>query len=185
MSTHATPSDANVWLDGDAYRGKAGAPLPDDPFKANLDGFLPFGGIEAGFTFNSDQTATKKKVWNHRNSAYRVIRDPLDEGVTFRAVDNNEATRLTRAMGGKVTVVNKRYRLEKGDGEEFSLIVRLDDGADNTVIFYPRATLDGAPTRAAMDGQNLDGWEFKVTALEKPIEILPGEATESGSHLPE
>lgn len=173
MSTFADPSKAYLWLDGDAFRGKAGAELPEDVYAAKLEGFDAFGGIEAGFELTSEQSITKKKVFNYRQSAYKVARDPLDEGMKFRAVDNTKATVMTRMQGGKVTMKGKNGVIEKGIGEEFSLLVRLDDGADKTAFFCPRATLSAPATRAAMDGQNLDGWEFSVTFLEPCQEILP------------
>lgn len=177
MSEYANPTNANVWLDGDAFRGAPGIKPPADFFAKTIENMLAYGGVEAGFNITTEQSVTKKKVFNYRQSAYKVTRDPLDEGVTFRAVDDNEATRLTRAMGGKVTIVDGRYRLEKGDGEEFSFLLRLDDGEDDMAIWCPRATLSSAPTRAAIDGQTIDGWEFALTFLEKPIEILPGKPT--------
>lgn len=173
MSTFADPNKAYLWLDGDAFRGKAGAELPADPFAEKLEDFDAFGGIEAGFELTSDQSVTKKKVFNYRTSAYKVARDPLDEGMKFRAVDNTKATVMTRMQGGKVTMKGKHGVLEKGIGEEFALLVRLDDGDDQTAFFCPRATLSAPATRAAMDGQNLDGWEFTVTFLEPCLEILP------------
>ncbi|MEJ6019876.1 hypothetical protein [Corynebacterium sp. H113] len=175
MSTYANPNNAYAWLDGDAFRGEAGATMPADIFAASLDaeGFDAYGGIEAGFELTSDQSVTKKKVFNYRQGAYKVMRDPLDEGFKFRAVDNTKATALTRAQGGKITKVGDRYQLEKGIGEEFSLIVRLDDGDDTTAFFSPRVTLSGPATRAQIDGQNIDGWEFTITALEPFVEILP------------
>ncbi|PFG27397.1 hypothetical protein [Corynebacterium renale] len=174
MSNYADPNKAYVWMDGDAFRGKAGAKLPTDPFAAKLADFDAFGGIEAGFEETADQSVDKKKVWNYRQSAYKVTRDPLESGIKFRAVDNSKATLLTRAQGGKITKLGENYGMERGLGEEFSLLVRLDDGEDKTAIFCERATLAGPPVRAALDGTNIDGWEFDVTFLAKPIEILPG-----------
>ena len=104
MSKYADPNKAYVWLDGDAFRAPKGTPMPADPFAESLDAaWKPFGGIEAGFELTSEQSVQKKQVWNYRKSAYKVTREPLTEGVKFRAVDNTEATLLTRAQGGKVT----------------------------------------------------------------------------------
>lgn len=173
MSDYADPNKANVWLDGDAFRFKKGTVLPEDVFAEDLgENFLPYGGIEAGFNMTSTQTTNKLKVWNYRSSSYKVTRDPLEEGVTFRAVDNSEATKLTRAMGGKITKIAGRDVLEKGDGEEFGLLIRLFDGDDSTAIWYPNGTV-GAPTRTNADGQGIDGWEFTYEATEKPKEFLP------------
>ncbi len=184
MSKHADPNKAYLWLDGDAYRGAAGMQKPADLTAADPANMLAFGGIEAGFNVTTEQTVNKKTVFNHRQSAYKVSRSPMDEGVTFRAVDDNEATRLTRAMGGQVTKVGERYELTKGDGEEFALLIQLNDGDDDMAIWCDRCTLSAPPTRAALDGENIDGWEFTVTFLSKPIEVLPateGVPSASGS----
>lgn len=174
MSQYANPENAYIWLDGDAFRGAAGAEMPDDPFADTIADFAAYGGIEAGIESTTEQSVTKKHVWNYRKAAYKVARDPIDEGVKFRATDNSEATALTRAQGGKVIKKGDHYILEKGIGEEFSILLRLNDGTDKTAFFCSRATLSGPATRAAMDGQALDGWEFDVTFLEPPVEILPG-----------
>lgn len=177
MSKHADPNKAYIWLDGEAYRGAPDMEMPDDLSAPDPQGMLPYGGIEAGFNLTTEQSVTKKQVWNHRQSSYKVARGPLDEGATFRAVDDNEATRLTRAMGGKVTKLESgRYLLEKGDGEEFSLLLQLTDGEDDMAIWCPRVTLSTPPTRASLDGENIDGWEFTVTFLSKPVELLPNTA---------
>lgn len=173
MSTYADPNKAFAWLDGDAFRAPSGTALPDDPFAATLDGWDAYGGIEAGFALNGEQTVNKKKVFNYRQAAYKVMRDPLDEGVTFRAVDNSQATKLTRAQGGTITVKEGREHLVKGDGEDFALIVRLNDGEDSTLFYWKDGTLSAPPTRAAIDGQSIDGWEFAYTGLKPVVEILP------------
>lgn len=174
MSTYADPNKAYVWLDGDAFRAPAGTELPADPFAAELDSaWKPFGGIEAGFELTSEQSVNKKTVWNYRKSAYKVTREPLTVGVKFRAVDNSEATMVTRAQGGKITKKGSLYIVEPGQGEEFALLIRLADGEAQTAFYYPLATLEGPATRAAIDGQNIDGWEFSVTALKGVQEIIP------------
>lgn len=173
MSSYADPNKAFVWLDGDAFRAPSGTPLPADPFAEELTGWDAYGGIEAGFAPTSEQSVTKKKVFNYRQASYKTTRDPLDEGVTFRAVDNTLATKLTRAQGGTITVKGGREHLVKGDGEDFALIIRLDDGEDSTLFYWADGTLSAPPTRAAIDGQNIDGWEFAYTGLAPLEEILP------------
>lgn len=173
MSEHASPSKAYVWLDGDAFRGAAGAPLPANPFAQTIEGFKPYGGIEAGFEVTAEQAINKLKVFNYRKAAYKVTRDPLDEGMKFRAVDNSEATVLTRMQGGKITASGDNKVLEKGIGEEFSLLVVLNDGVAKTAFYSPRVTLSAPATRAAINGQGLDGFEFTITFLEPMQEILP------------
>ena len=173
MSTYADPNKAFAWIDGDAFRAPAGTELPADPFTAELEGWDAFGGIEAGFTPSAEQTVNKKKVFNYRQAAYKVLRDPLDEGITFRAVDNSQATKLTRAQGGTITLKEGREHLVKGDGEDFALIVRLSDGDDSALFYWQKGTLSAPPTRAAIDGQSIDGWEFAYTGLVPVVEILP------------
>lgn len=174
MSQYANPEKAYVWLDGDAFRGAAGMDIPADPFAEELADLLPFGGVEAGFELTSEQAVNKLQVFNYRKAAYKVARDPLTEGCKFRAVDNSKATVLTRAQGGKVTKVGEYYAVEKGIGEEFSLLIRLDDGDDKMAVWCERCTLSGPATRAAIDGKSLDGYEFTIEFLVPAVEILPG-----------
>lgn len=174
MSDFANPEKAYAWIDGDAFRYQAGLPIPTDAYDAAPKDGMPFGGIEAGFELTSDQSVNKKMVFNYRQAAYKVLRQPLDEGMKFRAVDNSQATLLTRAQGGKITIKNGLPVLEKGDGEEFGLLVRLDDGNDKTAFYCSRCTLSAPATRAAIDGQTIDGWEFTITFLAPLQEILPG-----------
>ncbi len=177
MSTYADPNKANVWLDGDAFRAPSGTPMPVDPFNpTEAEGWLPFGGIEAGFTTSSEQSVTKKKVWNYRQASYKVTRDPLDEGVTFRMVDNSEAALLTRAQGGTITTVAGRDSIKKGDGENFALIVVLRDGDEDAVLYWSDGTLSGPVTRAAIDGQNIDGFDVPYTGLTTMEEIIPADS---------
>lgn len=180
MSQNANPEKAHVWLDGDGYRGKAGMDRPSlaDVFATNrreIEGMDAFGGIEAGFTPTAEQTVNQLRVWNYRRASYKVARDPLSEGMTFRAVDNSKATVLTRAQGGRVWVEDGHWMVEKGIGEEFAFLMVLDDGNEKTAFFSPRVTLSGPATRSGMDGQAIDGWEFPIVALEPFLEILPGQ----------
>lgn len=174
MSQHANPERAFVWIDGDAYRFPAGASMPEDPFAVTHSEGLAFGGIQAGFEHNLEQTVRKHDVWNYRQATYAVSRDPLNEGFAFRAVDNTAATALTRAQGGTITKVGDRFQLESGDGEEFGLLIVLSDGVDQEAHWSPRVTLDGPPTRTAVNGQDIDGWQFPITALAPFIEIMAG-----------
>lgn len=173
MSQYADPAKAYVWLDGDAFRGTAGAEMPADPFAAELESFDAYGGIEAGFEVTSEQSVDRKTIFNKRDQTYKIVRQPLQEGMKFRAVDNSKATLLTRAQGGKVTTKGSLKLLTKGKGEEFSLLVRLDDGVAKTAFWCPRVTLAGPATRAAIDGQTIDGWEFDIAFLAPLIEVLP------------
>lgn len=172
--TTADPSKAYLWLTGDAYRAKADTPLPaGDLLKAELPGWDAFGGIEAGFEQTSEQSVTEKQVFNYHKAPYKIARDPLKEGVKFRAVDNTKATLLTRAQGGKVVKKGEHYAIEKGIGEEFALFIRVEDGNDAGFFYCPRVTLKAPATRAAIDGQNIDGWEFDFSFLSPMVEIIP------------
>lgn len=174
MSQFANPDKAYVWLDGDAFRAPAGTDLPNDLYAEDLDKeWLPYGGVEAGFEETSEQSVTKLNVFNYRNSAYKIGREPLVSGMKFRAVDNSEATLKTRAQGGKVVKSGDNYVLEKGIGEEFALLVRLDDGDDKMAWYSPRVTLSAPATRAAIDGKSIDGFEFDITALVPFKEVIP------------
>lgn len=174
MSKFANPEHAYVWLDGDAFRAAAGTELPADVYADELKNWLPYGGIEAGFEETTEQNVTKLNVFNYRQSAYKVGREPLVSGMKFRAVDNTEATLRTRAQGGTVTKDKAgNVILEKGIGEEFALLVRLDDGEDKMAWYSPRVTLSGPANRATIDGKTIDGWDFEITALIPFKEILP------------
>lgn len=173
MSDFANPEKAYAWLDGDAFRFPAGSEMPEDVYADKFDDGLPYGGIEAGFELTTEQSVTKKKVFNYRKSAYKVLRDALDQGMKFRAVDNSEATLKTRLQGGTITKVGQNHVVEIGVGEEFALLVRLDDGEDKTAFWCERVTLSGPATRAAIDGQSIDGWEFNITYLSPLQEVIP------------
>ena len=177
MSTYADPSKAYLWLDGDGWRGEAGIDLPALTAEAIDAVMKPYGGIETGFEVTADQKVEKKKVWNYRQAPYKVARDPLENGMKFRAVDNTEATLLTRAQGGTITKVGENYHMVQGEGEEFSFLTCVRDGDDESWFWCPRATLSAPATRAALDGQNLDGWEFTLTFLEPMVEIIPARPT--------
>ena len=172
--TTADPSKAYLWLTGDAYRAPVDTKLPQgDLRKAEITGWDAFGGIEAGFEQTAEQSVTEKQVFNYRKAPYKIARDPLKEGIKFRAVDNTKATLLTRAQGGKIIKQGDHYAVEKGIGEEFALLIRVEDGTDAAFFYSPRVTLKAPATRAAIDGQNIDGWEFDVSFLSPMVEIIP------------
>lgn len=172
--TTANPSNAYLWLTGDAYRAPVDTDLPQgDLRKAEIKGWDAYGGIEAGFEQTAEQSVTEKQVFNYRKAPYKIARDPLKEGIKFRAVDNTKATLLTRAQGGKIIKQGDHYAVEKGIGEEFALLIRVEDGTDAAFFYSPRVTLKAPATRAAIDGQNIDGWEFDVSFLAPMVEIIP------------
>ena len=172
--TTADPSKAYLWLTGDAYRAPADTKLPEgDLLAEEIKGWDAYGGIEAGFEQTSEQSVTEKQVCNYRKAPYKIARDPLKEGIKFRAVDNTKATLLTRAQGGKIIKQGEHYAIEKGVGEEFAIFIRVEDGTDAAFFYSPRVTLKAPATRAAIDGQNIDGWEFDVSFLSPMVEIIP------------
>ena len=172
--TTADPSKAYLWLTGDAYRAPADTKLPEGDLLAEaIKGWDAYGGIEAGFEQTSEQSVTEKQVFNYRKAPYKIARDPLKEGIKFRAVDNTKATLLTRAQGGKIIKQGEHYAIEKGVGEEFAIFIRVEDGTDAAFFYSPRVTLKAPATRAAIDGQNIDGWEFDVSFLSPMVEIIP------------
>ncbi|WP_276922436.1 hypothetical protein [Corynebacterium pyruviciproducens] len=173
--TTADPSKAYLWLTGDAYRAPADTALPTgDLLKEKIAGWDAFGGIEAGFEQTSEQSVTEKQVFNYRKAPYKIARDPLKEGIKFRAVDYTKATLLTRAQGGKIVKLGeKRYAIETGIGEEFALLIRVEDGDDAAFFYCPRVTLKAPAVKAAIDGQNIDSWEFDFAFLSPMVEIIP------------
>ena len=173
MSKYANSQNAYVWLDGDAFRGEAGAEMPTDPFAETISNFDAFGGIEAGFEVTVEQSIDKKTIFNKRDVVYKIVRQAVQSGMKFRAVDNTKASLLTRAQGGKVTKKGELYTMTPGLGEEFSFLVTLNDGVDKMGFWCPRVTLAAPVTRAAIDGQNIDGWDFDISFLEPVVEILP------------
>ncbi|WP_278721108.1 hypothetical protein [Corynebacterium matruchotii] len=173
MSDFADSKKAHVWLDGDAFRAPVGTAMPTDPFAATLTGWDAYGGIEAGIEVTAEQQVTKKKIWNKRNAIYKIIRDALESGMKYRAVDNSKAALLTRLQGGKITKKGDLYVAELGLGEEFAFFCRFDDGVSKMAFYCPRVTLASPAKRATLDDQNLDGWEFENSFLEGYEEILP------------
>jgi len=173
--TTANPDKAHLWLTGDAYRAPADTALPAGDLRAaTIKGWDAYGGIEAGFEQTSEQSVTEKQVFNYRQAPYKVAREPLKEGMKFRAVDNTKATMLTRLQGGKIVVdENGNNIMQKGIGEEFALFIRVEDGEDAAFFYSPRVTLKGPATRAAIDGQTIDGWEFDVSFLAPLQEVIP------------
>lgn len=172
--TTADPSKAYLWLTGDAFRAPAGTKLPEgDLLAKELKGWDAYGGIEAGFEPSVEQSVTQKDVFNYRQAPYKVARDPLKEGMKFRAVDNTKAAMETRLQGGYVVKVGEHYGTVKGVGEEFAFFMRVEDGSDAAFVYCPRATLKGPATRPTIDGQTIDGYEFDLAFLEPAMDIIP------------
>lgn len=180
MSTHADPSKAYVWLDGDIYRAPAGTALPTNPFAtAPTSGTSPvitwdaFGGIEAGFEVNPSRDIKTLPVWNRRKAPYKVVKGPQEDRIKLRAVDYSKATVLTALQGGTITEVPASsgvFKWEPGDDEDFAMCLMLrEDGA--TAGFYcPRVTLTTPPPRN-FGGEALDGFEFELLALDPLVPL--------------
>ena len=182
MSKNATPSSAFMWLDCDAYRGKAGAPRPDlsDMSEgAAYEGFDAFGGMETGFSITSEGAATPKQVMNYRQAPYKVSRAPRVDTVTFRNVDTSKAYLDTITNGGRILEFpDGTVEIEVGTTEEFSLLLIAREGDEAGAYYSPRVTLSTPPTEGAVDGETLAGSEFSIIALE-PLRKIYGERPEA------
>lgn len=177
MSKHANPEYAFLALDADVYRGEAGAEIPDlakmldEDFKP--EGFDPIGGIETGFNISSEGSANPKRVMNYRQAPYKVSREPRVDTITFKAVDTSIGAVKIKLQGGTlITRPDGTYMLEEGTNEEFSLLLVARDGEHTKAYYTERATLSTPPTKAAYDGDTLDGDELSVMALSPLREIL-------------
>lgn len=167
MSTHADPSKAYVWYDGDAFRGAVDAAQPADPFATAVAGLQPFGGIKAGFESTPEQNTTPLDVWNRRGAPYKLKRDPRRDKMKFRAVDYSAATVLTILNGGTITetsIGSGIFQWEEGDDDEFSILLRVTDPTGSLALWTPRATLASPPPRSWNDS-DLDGFDFDIMAL--------------------
>lgn len=174
MSTHADPSKAYVWLDGDVFRAPADTALPEDPFADILvTGTAPgvtwdaFGGVEAGFEVTPSRDIKTLPVWNRRKAPYKVIKGPQEDRFKLRAVDYTKATVLTALQGGTITEVGTAsgiFKWEPGDDEDFAAIFLLRDEEDTSGFYSPRVTLTTPPPRV-FGGETLDGFEFELLSL--------------------
>ena len=183
MSTHAAPEKAYVWLDGDGYRAPAGTALPTNPFAVSpVTGSVTwdaFGGIEAGFEITPTRDVTPKPVWNRRLAPYKVIKSPTEERVKMRPVDYSVATVLTALQGGSIAEVSTGvYRWDRGDDEEFALLMVLRDETATQAFYSPRVTLTTPPPRT-FGGEDLDGFEMELLALEPFIPLTSFNPLES------
>lgn len=175
MSDHANPEKAYIWLDGDGYRAPAGTGIPTDPFAVNpATGSVvwdAFGGIEAGFELTPTRDVTPKTVWNRRRAPYKVIKSPTEERVKLRPVDYSAATVLTALQGGSISVLSPGiYQWNMGDDEDFALLLTLRDESATQVFYSERVTLTTPPPRT-FGGEDLDGFELELLALEPFIPL--------------
>lgn len=170
MSTHADPEKAYIWLDGDGFRAPAGTAVPTDPFATSpVSGsvnWLAYGGIEAGFELTPTRDTSPKRVWNRRLAPYKVIKSPTEERIKLRPVDYSVASVLTALQGGSISVVSPGVnRWNMGDDEEFALLMVLRDENAKQAFYSERVTLTTPPPRT-FGGEDLDGFELELLALE-------------------
>lgn len=172
MSTHADPNKATVYLDVDFYRAPAGTALPADPFADNpITGTAPgvawdaYGGLQMGFDVTPTQDVKKHKVMNFRKSSYAVTSSPRDDTLKFRATDRSKATFLTMLEGGEVIELGTgNFEYKKGNGEEFAVLAIARDISAKAWFYCERNRL-GTPPPRSFKGEDLDGWEFELIAL--------------------
>jgi hypothetical protein len=166
MSDYASPADARLWLDGDAFRAPAGTELPDDIFASALEGWDAFGGIKAGFSREPSQDNTPLPVWNKRGT-YRLKKGDKVETIKFRPVDYSKASALTLLTGGSIaetSVGSNVFEWIEGDEEFFALIIRVVDGTEWKAYFLKKSELANKPTET-MDGEDIEGWDLEIQDL--------------------
>lgn len=186
MSNFANPQDAYAWLDGDGFRAVAGAGIPSNvftlagntkPLTAAVTGppaipaatWDPFGGVEAGFQKTPSQNLNKIHASNYRAAPYKVLRDPLEEALKFRAYDYSKASVLTALQGGSIVEVGAPgsgiYEWVLGEAEEFAFLWVSKQAGDGIAFYCERVTL-GTPTPSNIaDGKSIDGFDFEFINL--------------------
>ncbi|HEY3557401.1 MAG TPA: hypothetical protein VGL05_08055 [Kribbella sp.] len=174
MSDYASPADARLWLDGDAFRAPAGTALPVDIFASALTGWDAFGGIKAGFSREPSQDNTNLTIWNKKGT-YRQKKGEKTESIKFRPVDVSKATALTLLTGGSIaetSVGSGIWEWIEGDEETFALIIRVQDGTEWKAFFLKKAELATKPPET-MDGEDIEGWDLEV------IDLVPDDGSKS------
>ncbi|MGB3443891.1 MAG: hypothetical protein WBA97_34570 [Actinophytocola sp.] len=184
MSTYADSSKARLWLDGDGFRGTVNASPPADVFATSIAGMDAFGGIKAGFTITPNQDVTDLDVWNNESgAAYYTSKKPPTYGIKFRPVDYSKATTLTLLRGGSIAetgVGSGIFEWIEGDDEEFSLLIRVVNGAKKKAYYIARCTLATIPEEV-MNDEDLEGWdmEFKPLAPSGGVKAIRRYTTEN------
>ncbi|MEV6897448.1 hypothetical protein [Amycolatopsis sp. NPDC051372] len=174
MSDYASPADARLWLDGDAFRAPAGTELPDDIFASALPGWDAFGGIKAGFSREPSQDNTNLTIWNKRGT-YRQKKGEKTESIKFRPVDVSKATALTLLTGGSIAETSTGsniFEWIEGDEETFALIIRVQDGTEWKAFYLKKSELASKPPET-MDGEDIEGWDLEV------IDLVPDDGSKS------
>lgn len=173
MSNYADPSKGVVYLDVDMFRAPAGTALPALPFaEPPTTGTSPgtvwdaFGGLQMGFDLTPSQDIKKHRVMNYRKSAYAVTSSPRDDTFKMKATDRSKATFLTVLEGGSVVELSTGlYEYEKGPGDEFAVLAIARDISAKAFFYCSRVRL-GTPPPRTFKGEDLDGWEFELIALD-------------------
>lgn len=191
MSNFANPQDAYAWLDGDGFRAPAGTGIPTNLFA--LTGTTkpltpavvgppahpavtwdPFGGIEAGFNKAPKQNLTKLHAANYRKAPYKVLRDPLEDTMKFKAYDYSKASVMTALQGGTITEVGTAtgvFRWDLGEFEEFALLWISKQASDGVAFWCDRVTL-GTPTASNIaDGKSIDAFDFEFINLSPVVRL--------------
>lgn len=163
MSDFADPDKAFLPLDGDAFRAPAGTSLPTDIFAATLTGWDAYGGIKAGFVVETAQQNTKLTIFNAKGT-YRNKKGQKEPQLRFRPVDQSKATVTTNLMGGSVVAAAGGYEHVQGDGENFAIIIRVQDGDEWIAYYAEKAELDTIPTET-LDGEDLVGYDYVLVPL--------------------
>lgn len=163
MSTYANPSKAFLPLDGDAFRAPENTALPADIFATSLSGWDAYGGIKAGFEVEVQQDTTKLKIFN-KAGVYRVKRDSEEPQLRFRPVDQSKATALTNIRGGSVSAGGGGFEHIRGTTEQFSVIIRVQDGNEWIAYYAKSAELDKIALEK-LDGEDIVGYDYVLLPL--------------------
>ncbi|OZF00856.1 hypothetical protein CH300_20170 [Rhodococcus sp. 15-1154-1] len=180
-SAFANSDDAYAWLTGDGFRAPVGTPIPSNAFTVDAvpsSGtgtpvlWDPFGAIDAGFEKTPTQNLTKLTAFNVRDSTYKLLRDPVEETLKFRALDYSIASVKTALQGGTISKLGSAniwvWNIE--EGEEFAFLWTSIDGDDAAGFYCSKVTL-GTPTPTKIDGKTIDGFDFELINL-APVKRL-------------
>lgn len=166
MSDFANPAKAREWLDGDAFRAPVGTSAPTDIFAPTLAGWAAFGGIKAGFVVTTDRDVVDIDVFNNTSGVpYKRRKKPPAVTVKFRAVDYSTATVLTLLRGGSISAAMGGFEMVEGDEEEFALIFRVADGADQKAYYVAKGELLTIPEESMGAEDDVEGFDFEVGPL--------------------
>ncbi|QCQ91731.1 hypothetical protein [Rhodococcus sp. SGAir0479] len=200
MSNHANPQNAYAWMDGDAFRAPAGTKIPSNAFKltgtelpltAAITGppaipavtWPAFGGVEAGIQKSPSQNLTKLHAANYRDAPYKILRDPREEVLKFKAYDYSRASVQTALQGGSITESSAGsgiYVWDVADDEEFAFLWISKQRSDGIGYYCERMTLGTPVASAIADGKSIDAFDFELHAL-APVKRLRTEDDLAGT----